>query len=767
MLVVSAIWMAIIGGLAASGAWGQNIDSVGYCTLGSTYGMEIQGDYAYVMGEGNDVSRLWIINISNPTNPNPISYLDLPIDNARDLAVDGNYVYIIADITGGLEVIDASDLYNPEIIGTYTEWGRPKNIYKYQSYLYLCTFLNYNYYFQVIDIADPGQLSSVDSLNIDTWWNDLYISGNYAYISGYSEVLIMDIINPANPQLVWRVTPPGTSDLSGGIYVRDNYLYLGAEYGNLKIYDISDPSNFVLFNDIDIQGEIYEIESDSNFAYMQGFSGLQIFDISNPAVLIPVGRFHVYSYREGLGSSNGYLYLTDYSNGLYVLRFTPQFGCLAGAVYDSLTHEPMSGVVVSVMPGALVDTTDSQGGFLFPDIYNISYAVSFNYPDYYPETIESLTVIGNDTTYLTKYLRPYLAPDVGVSAILGPQNRMRQDTASVLISEVANMGTEAQTFDVIFNIFPEDSDTAIFADTVPSISLAAFSVDTVTFPHSFTPLQPISYRLVSYTNLINDEYRVNDTATVIMPCYGYPYLIYGNHDASVMPVANGDTIDIPAWGVSYDIITFMHLPLASNDSIISARLGGYFPDPWPGYWDDQSFLSPESMGDGWTNQSMQAFNWFHSNGLFTLGDTTIICTFRLVVMADSSVIGDTIYPFREGYNAANHGLLWGLIGGLYAVIPITTYPRLVILPSSSCHYVVGDINGDGVLNGLDAVYGVSYFKGGPLPPYNCECSRSSTWFVACDLNGSCSFNGLDITYMVAYLKGGPAPHPCPNCPPGY
>jgi len=81
-----------------------------------------------------------------------------------------------------------------------------------------------------------------------------------------------------------------------------------------------------------------------------------------------------------------------------------------------------------------------------------------------------------------------------------------------------------------------------------------------------------------------------------------------------------------------------------------------------------------------------------------------------------------------------------------------------------CHYTAGDVNNNGAFNGIDVTYGVSYFKGGLVPPYSCLCG-ASTWFVAGDVNASCVFNGIDITYMVSYFKGGPAPHPCATCPP--
>ena len=85
--------------------------------------------------------------------------------------------------------------------------------------------------------------------------------------------------------------------------------------------------------------------------------------------------------------------------------------------------------------------------------------------------------------------------------------------------------------------------------------------------------------------------------------------------------------------------------------------------------------------------------------------------------------------------------------------------------SSGCDYVVGDVNGSDSYNGLDITYGVAFFKGGPPPLYECECTPGDTWYVSGDVNGSCSYNGLDITYGVAFFKGGPGPIPCSDCPP--
>jgi uncharacterized repeat protein (TIGR01451 family) len=98
--------------------------------------------------------------------------------------------------------------------------------------------------------------------------------------------------------------------------------------------------------------------------------------------------------------------------------------------------------------------------------------------------------------------------------------------------------------------------------------------------------------------------------------------------------------------------------------------------------------------------------------------------------------------------------------------PMVTNTVTNIMAPMPCIYTPGDANGSNTFNGLDVTYSVTYFKGGPPPPYACDCSFHGNWFVSGDVNASCSFNGLDVTYMVSYLKGlGPALNSCPDCPP--
>jgi hypothetical protein len=82
-----------------------------------------------------------------------------------------------------------------------------------------------------------------------------------------------------------------------------------------------------------------------------------------------------------------------------------------------------------------------------------------------------------------------------------------------------------------------------------------------------------------------------------------------------------------------------------------------------------------------------------------------------------------------------------------------------------CNFPAGDANSSGACNGIDVVFLVNYFKGGPAPTCTCIPFFPPLPTGCCaDANGNCVANGIDVTYLVSYLKGGgPAPAICLGC----
>jgi hypothetical protein len=184
-----------------------------------------------------------------------------------------------------------------------------------------------------------------------------------------------------------------------------------------------------------------------------------------------------------------------------------------------------------------------------------------------------------------------------------------------------------------------------------------------------------------------------------------------------------------------------------------------------------TIISPNGS-EVWEGGSIQNITW-------TAEDNVGIASYKLDYSTDS---GSNWIPV-QGWTSGNPGAYAWTIPNQASIscrVKITCRDEALNLASDysdndfvidfispQCIYVAGDINNNGVANGLDVVYGVSYFKGGTPPPYSCDCQPHGTFFVGGDINGSCAFNGLDITFFVAYLKGGGILTPCPDCPPAF
>jgi hypothetical protein len=185
-------------------------------------------------------------------------------------------------------------------------------------------------------------------------------------------------------------------------------------------------------------------------------------------------------------------------------------------------------------------------------------------------------------------------------------------------------------------------------------------------------------------------------------------LVYGNSDGSVIAAGLDRDIEIQAWGATsagpgdlQDSVTFMHNPLSSNNDIITARLGGFFPPaPGVGGWDDRSFLNPETDSCHYpgpplyTNQSMLGFAWLtdprsEENFFYTLGALQLILTYRMHTTADPAYINQTVCPFVEGCNPANGGVTWGMSDGIRGVAPIQSFPCIFFSPNADPEWVSG------------------------------------------------------------------------------
>ena len=68
----------------------------------------------------------------------------------------------------------------------------------------------------------------------------VFIAGQYAYVADFDAgLLIIDIIDPANPILIGTCDTPGNAR---AVYTEGNYAYVADGYRGLQVISIADPA---------------------------------------------------------------------------------------------------------------------------------------------------------------------------------------------------------------------------------------------------------------------------------------------------------------------------------------------------------------------------------------------------------------------------------------------------------------------------------------------------------------------------------------------
>ena len=258
------------------------------------YDVTIAGNYAYV----TTWDTLRIISISNLSSPKEIGIADIPeyslVTSGEEVVIKSHYAYVAVSDDGWV-IYDVSDPYNPTFLSRYS--GITYNITIHNNYLYTAG-LSYQYLgcFNVYDISDPANPNHVGYYETDgiDGFNEIAVSNSgYALVTseewvngelGYSGLTIVDVSNPANPVKVGSYTETG--QLFSGVVTSGNYAYLFGS-GELIILDFLSfsspvkvgvcPAPSSSLSEQDISGNLLAMAH-----YQDGFSIYDVSDVENP-----------------------------------------------------------------------------------------------------------------------------------------------------------------------------------------------------------------------------------------------------------------------------------------------------------------------------------------------------------------------------------------------------------------------------------------------------------------------------------------------------
>lgn len=223
-------------------------------------------------------------------SPTALSFLRIP-GFANGVDVTGNYVFVAAG-QAGLQVVDASDLRNPRIVGSFDTPGNANDVKVRAGVAYIADGISG---LVILDVSDPTHPTLAGRADTPGNATDLAVAGDLVYVAdGGAGLQVIDAGNRFAPVRLGGLDTPGNAR---GVDVRGNLAVVADGSAGVHTIDVSDPAHPVRLGTVQTRAwysAAASVAIRGRFAYVpdaDGFTlgGLRVLDLSDPATPVVAG----------------------------------------------------------------------------------------------------------------------------------------------------------------------------------------------------------------------------------------------------------------------------------------------------------------------------------------------------------------------------------------------------------------------------------------------------------------------------------------------
>ncbi|UCG31125.1 MAG: T9SS type A sorting domain-containing protein [candidate division WOR-3 bacterium] len=293
--------------------------------------IDIAWPYVYLLQSDGDIGGLRVINVSDPTNPQEVAWCHIP-GGAVHMQIVDTLIYV-ASYFMDLTVISVANPLNPSIIGScyILSTGLGYDVDVKGDYAYLADDAGG---LRVIDISNASNPVEIGYyINPEHAWA-IEVLGSYAYVVDNRVGLwVIEISDPANPQGVRCDTLP---DYAMKVAISDTFAYLANNHGGLRIIDISGLYAPAEIEDYSSPGYAYGVAVTDTLAYVADhWSGLRIINVTDPANPFEVGSYDTPGEARNVIIMGIYAYVADWTCGLRIIDISNPSSCYEIGSYDT------------------------------------------------------------------------------------------------------------------------------------------------------------------------------------------------------------------------------------------------------------------------------------------------------------------------------------------------------------------------------------------------------------------------------------------------
>ncbi|MEL6821815.1 MAG: choice-of-anchor B family protein, partial [Calditrichota bacterium] len=290
-----------------------------------------------------------IYDISDDTNMYQVTFIPNATSDWKDLKVYQHYAYVVNEETGGMEIIDLSDLPNSaSVIGFYNGFSTSHNIYIDEANGLLYAEGGGGGAVKILSLADPENPVQINSFAPAC--HDIYVQNEMMVLSegNTNTFSFWNVSDPLTPLEVSSIVVPSSGYCHNAWLNKTGDLLVTTEEttGNtIKIWDTSDLGNITLLDEVLGPNSLaHNAFIKGDYVYVSHYSaGLIIYDISDPSNVVEAGSYDTYptnggGFKGAWGAypffASGKVLISDTEYGLFVVYFE---GAVEGDLLDPST----------------------------------------------------------------------------------------------------------------------------------------------------------------------------------------------------------------------------------------------------------------------------------------------------------------------------------------------------------------------------------------------------------------------------------------------
>ncbi|MBN4072239.1 choice-of-anchor B family protein, partial [Flavobacteriales bacterium AH-315-E23] len=374
-------------------------------------------EYALV-GVQNGIS---VVDVTVPSAPSEVYFISGPNSTWRDIKVWNKHAYVTNESSGGLKIIDLSNLPDTTLPTVTTFSG---SLYPFTSAHDIAIDENGVAYILGSDYGAGGAIMldvDTDPMNpielgvFNTYYlHDAMARGDTLWGAAINNgfFVVVDVSNKSAPSVLATQTTPDNFTHNCWISDDGNTLFTTDETSGAYItsYDVSNLSSIT---------ELDRIRSNPgsgvivhNTFFMNDFvissyykDGVTVHDVTRPGNMIQTGYYDTYPSGSGNGFSgawgvypwlpSGNVLVSDIDNGLFILGSNYTKGCyLEGTVTDSATTNPINNATIEILVGMGTTTSNITGDYAMAILTAGTYSVVFSAPGYTADTLTAVLANG-------------------------------------------------------------------------------------------------------------------------------------------------------------------------------------------------------------------------------------------------------------------------------------------------------------------------------------------------------------------------------------